>query len=55
MQIELTPEQAQALLQLIDMAVKSGGLNVAKPAYDIAAIVQTALNEHAEAPVADEA
>lgn len=40
MTINLTPEQAQNLLQLIDLAVKAGGLNVAKPAYDIAAIVQ---------------
>lgn len=55
MQIELAPEQARNLLQLIDMAVKAGGLNVAKPAYDIAAIVQTALNEQAEDPVDDEA
>ena len=45
MNIQLTYEQAQNLLQLIDLAVKAGGLNVAKPAYDIAAIVQEAINQ----------
>ena len=45
MTINLTPEQAKNLLQLIDLAVKAGGLNVAKPAYDIAAIVQESMNQ----------
>ena len=45
MQIELAPEQAQNLLQLLDIAVKAGGLNAAKPAYDIAEKVQLAFND----------
>ena len=45
MQINLTPEQAQTLLQLLDIAVKAGGLQVAKPAYDIAAIVQESITQ----------
>lgn len=44
MQIELTPAQAQNLLQLIDLAVKAGGLQVAKPAYDVAAVIQQAID-----------
>ena len=32
MQIELSKEEAEALLRLIDMAVKSGGLQAAEPA-----------------------
>lgn len=48
MTINLTPEQAQNLLQLIDLAVKAGGLNVAKPAYDIAVIVQESMNNQTE-------
>jgi hypothetical protein len=45
MQIELTKEQAQTLLQLLDIAVKAGGLQVAKPAYDIATVVQESINQ----------
>ena len=45
MNIELTPEQAQNLINLIDMAVQAGGLRVAKPAYDVAAIIQEAINQ----------
>jgi len=45
MQIELTQTQSQTLLQLLDIAVKSAGLNAAQPALEIATIVQTALEK----------
>lgn len=48
MQLTLTTEQAQNLLQLIDLAVKAGGLQVAKPAYDLGSIIQQAINAETE-------
>lgn len=44
MKIEITTSQAQNLLQLIDIAVKAAGLQAAKPAYDIASIIQQAID-----------
>lgn len=40
--IALTPEQATALLQLIDIAVKSSGLQVAHAAVLLHDIIQSA-------------
>jgi hypothetical protein len=42
MNIELTNEEAQALAQLLDLAVKAGGLRVAQPALAIAAKLDAA-------------
>jgi hypothetical protein len=43
MNINLTPQQAQAAIALFDLAVKSGGLNVAAQALEIAQIIQAAM------------
>jgi hypothetical protein len=45
MQIELTKEEAQALIGLLDIAVKAGGLEVAQHAMPLALKVQTELNK----------
>lgn len=51
--VELTPEQATALLQLIDLAVKSGGLQVAQAAVFFHDHIQAAHKRSLEAePVA---
>jgi hypothetical protein len=42
MTIELTEQEANALLQLIDLAVKSGGLNVAQAGVVLAAKISAA-------------
>lgn len=44
MTIELTKEEAGILLQLIDLAVKSGGLNVAGASVVIANKIQESAN-----------
>lgn len=44
MKIELTPQEAQQLLGLLDLATKSGGLQVAQAALPIAIKVQAALD-----------
>lgn len=50
MNIELTQQQAQNLLQLLDVSVKAGGLNAAAPALELATIVQTAINAQKQEP-----
>lgn len=40
--VSLTKEEAQALLGLLDLAIKSGGLQVAGAGIRIAELVQTA-------------
>jgi len=47
MQIELTAEEAQNLLNLLDMAVRAQGLNAAQAALPLAVKVQQAMNDHA--------
>lgn len=54
MNIELTKDQAQNLLQLIDVAVKAAGLQAAKPAYDVASIIQEAINQEEKQVTAQE-
>ena len=44
MTIEITPQEAQALIGLLDLATKSGGLQVAQAALPLAVKVQTALD-----------
>lgn len=44
MSIELTTQEAQQLIGLLDLATKSGGLQVAQAALPIAIRVQTALD-----------
>lgn len=44
MQLEITPQEAQALIGLLDLATKSGGLQVAQAALPIAIKVQSALD-----------
>lgn len=52
--IQITPEQATALLQLIDAAVKAGGLQVAQAAVFFHTLIQTAY-KNAEAPTRERA
>ena len=40
--LDLTPDQQNALLTLIDIAVKAGGLNVAGAAIELAKLIQEA-------------
>lgn len=51
--IEFTKEEASALLQLIDLAVKTGGLNVAEAATVLARKIAPAVQEKADAPAPD--
>ena len=44
MQIELTKQEAQQLIGLLDLSTKSGGLQAAQAALPIAIKVQTALD-----------
>ena len=44
MQLEFTTQEAQAIIGLLDLATKSGGLQVAQAALPIAIKVQTALD-----------
>jgi hypothetical protein len=48
MQIELTETEAKALIGLLDIAVKAGGLEVAQHAMPLALKVQTELNKENE-------
>lgn len=48
MNIELTPQEAQAIIGLLDLATKSGGLQVAQAALPIAIKVQAALDTEKE-------
>jgi hypothetical protein len=45
MQIELTPQEAQQLIGLLDLATKSGGLQAAQIALPIAVKVQSELDK----------
>ena len=45
MNIEFTKEEAQALLNLLDAAVRAQGLNAAQTALPLAVKVQQALDE----------
>jgi len=45
MKIELTQDEARALIGLLDVAVKAAGLQAAQAALPIAIKVQTALDE----------
>lgn len=45
MQIELTTQEAQQLIQLLDLATKSGGLQAAQAALPLAIKVQTAIEQ----------
>ena len=44
MQLEFTTQEAQAIIGLLDLATKSGGLQVAQAALPIAIKVQAALD-----------
>lgn len=48
MNIEFTLEEAQALLNLLDAAVRAQGLNAASAALPLAVKVQQAVNEAKE-------
>jgi hypothetical protein len=45
MQIELTAQEAQQLIGLLDLATKSGGLQAAQAALPIALKVQTEIDK----------
>lgn len=47
MQIELTADEAQNLLNLLDAAVRAQGLNAAQAALPLAEKVQQAMNDNA--------
>ena len=49
--IELTQEQASALLQLLDVAIKAGGYSNAKAAMPIIEVVLKAAQPTQSAPV----
>ena len=51
--VEFTPDEAKALLALIDIAVKASGLNVAQAASLLAAKIAPAADAKADAPLAD--
>jgi hypothetical protein len=51
MQIEFTPTQAQMLLQFCDLIVRNVGIQAAKDAYELAVIIQEAINR--ETPAAE--
>lgn len=48
MQIELNQQEAQQLIGLLDLATKSGGLQVAQAALPIAIKVQNALDDETQ-------
>ena len=50
MNIELTPQEAQSLLQLLDLATKAGGLQVAQAALPLAVRIQSTLDNPQEQP-----
>lgn len=45
MQVELTKEEMQVAIQLFDIAVKSGGLNVAQAAVTLTSKLEGAMQE----------
>ena len=48
MKLELTTEEAQALVSLLDLAVKAGGLQAATAAVPLFAKLQEAAKQDAE-------
>lgn len=48
MKIEITQLEAQQLIGLLDLAVKSGGLQVAQAALPLATKIQTELDKELE-------
>lgn len=42
--VEFTPEEAQVLVNLIDVAIRARGLEAAQAGYEVAARVQAAIN-----------
>jgi hypothetical protein len=54
MQIELDQKEAGNLMQLIDIAVKAGGLQAAAAALPIAAKIQQAAQQSAPQPADDQ-
>jgi len=50
MTIELSEQEARVLVQLLDLAVKAGGLNAAAPAATIANKITPNLAENAPEP-----
>lgn len=54
MKIEFTQQEAQALIGLLDLATKSGGLQVAQAALPIAIKVQAALDAETKTEGAQE-
>jgi len=55
MTIELNEQEGQALLQLIDLAVKSGGLNVAQAGFVLAAKISEAASKSKSQPAPQDA
>lgn len=51
MRIELSKEEADALLRLVDMAVRSGGLQAAEPALFFTRKISEAARAEAAPPV----
>lgn len=51
--IQITPEQANALVQIIDIAVKSGGLQLAQNAVFFHTLIQEAHKASQKAPEED--
>lgn len=52
--LELNEQQAGALLQLIDLAIKAGGLNVAEAGVFFTKLIQPQLQPEGEAPAEPE-
>ena len=48
MQIEFTKEQAQMLLNFCDLVVRNVGIQAAKDAYELAVIIQSAIEQEKE-------
>lgn len=48
MTIDLTKEQTQMLLNFCDLVVRNVGIQAAKDAYELAVILQTALDKEIE-------
>lgn len=46
--LEITEKEANTLLQLIDLAVKAGGLNIAGVSHEIAMKIKSELDKEAQ-------
>lgn len=51
--VDFTPDEAKALLALLDIAVKASGLSVAQAAAVLADKIAPAADAKADAPLAD--